>query len=223
MHSGKRYPIYVIVLIYVLLVLAGNFVGDTSLKAFHFVYSSGTLFFQLVFCGTIFLTELIGFNRTAKIVWLCGFLHLMVGLIVYVLLGFSFPDYWLKQDLVVPRDHWQYLNMAFMFSIGYLCSAFAMINVAGVLRAKLGQKWMFLRITLVTLTGILFDMLTLCPIILFISPDSYMKLWKVISLVSVKLILSLFTIPMTYLSIFLFKKWLRYGVGTSFPLSTNES
>jgi uncharacterized PurR-regulated membrane protein YhhQ (DUF165 family) len=184
--------------------LSANFVQDHSFQIFYFSYSAGTLLIQLTFCGIIAFTETIGFRRTNQIIWATAVLNLLVALLTYFCLEIPLPDYWVNHDIDSFEIAHQ-LNIIFLLTVGYVCSTLAMVYVARYLRLFLGRSWLLLRVMIILCIGLLVDMTVLLPVLFFVAPDRYLALWKVISLGSVKLSLSLIAVPISYFLVQLIK------------------
>lgn len=183
---------------YTLIFISANFVGDQTLQLFYFTCSSGTLLIQLVFCGVIFLTETVGYRKTNAIIGYTAAINLIIALFIYYVLALPIPEFWVKDD-VDTIENWQQFCIVLMLTLSYLLSAKALVKIGGFLRVKLGKEWLLLRVTLLLTCVIVLDMLALTPIFYFVSGDSYLALWKMLSLVSVKIWLSMCCIPLCYL------------------------
>lgn len=189
---------------YSLILISANFVGDHSLRLFYFSCSSGTLLIQLIFCGVIFLTETIGYRKTNCIIGYTAAINLIIALFIYYVLALPIPTFWVKDD-VDNIENWQQFIIVFMLTLSYLLSAKAIVKAGGFLKVKLGKDWLLLRISMLIIGVLVLDMLVLAPIFHWVSSDSYIALWKMLSLLSVKIWLSLCSIPMC----FLFVKYLK--------------
>lgn len=183
---------------YSLILVSANFVGDHSLQLFYFTCSSGTLLIQLVFCGVIFLTETIGHRKTNAIIGFTAAINLIIAIFIYYVLALPIPEFWVKDDMD-NIENWQQFSIVFMLTLSYLLSAKALVKMGGILKVKLGRDWLLLRVSLLLLGVLVLDMLVLAPVFHWVSGDSYLALWKMLSLVSVKIWLSLCSIPMCYL------------------------
>lgn len=194
---------------YSLILVSANFVGDHSLRLFYFSCSSGTLLIQLVFCGVIFLTETIGFRKTNYIIGYTAAINLIIAVFVYYGLSLPIPTFWVKDD-VDNIDNWQQFGIVFMLTLSYLLSAKAIVKAGAFLKIKLGKDWLLLRICLLLLGVLVLDMLVLAPIFHWVSSDSYIALWKMLSLLSVKIWLSFCSIPMCFLFVKFLSPKARY-------------
>jgi len=192
-------------LVFLLLLISANFVGNYSLRIFYFTYSAGTLLVQLVFCGIVALTETLGFKKTAHFVWLSTMINMIAALLIYHIFAYPIPEFWVKHA-IDKITTWRQLSAILMLSIGYVCSGLAMVNLASFLKLYLKKRWLFLRVALINIVGLLVDTLVLIPILIFITPDLYLAIWKILSLFSVKISLSFIAIPLSYLLILVFKK-----------------
>lgn len=190
--------------LYTLLLLSANFVGDRSFQLFYFSYSAGTLVIQLVFCWIIGFAETIGFRRTTQLIWSSSLINLIVALISYFLLEFPIPDYWVNAQDNLEIFH--RFSIVIFLSVGYALSALAMVFAAGQLKLIFGRKWLYSRVALTLLTGLIMDMVILMPILFFIAPDRYMALWNMLSLITVKTSLSLLAVPISCLLVQVLKK-----------------
>lgn len=211
MKGGTKFPFSLreqkfrnAMVLYTLILLSANFVGDRSFQLFYFSYSAGTLVMQLVFCGLIGFTETIGFKRCMQLIWSSSIINLSVALVSYFLLQFPIPDFWVSAQDNIEVFH--RLSVVIMFTVGYALSALTMVLVAGRLRLIFGKKWLFARVGVMLLAGLVVDMLVLTPTIFFIASDNYMALWNMISLISVKISLNLLALPMSYLLIQILRK-----------------
>ncbi len=190
--------------LFTLLLLSANFVGDRSFKLFYFSYSAGTLVIQLVFCWIIGFTETIGFRRTKELIWSTSLANLGVALVSYFLLQFPIPDFWINTEDNIKIFY--QLSVVILLTVGYSLSALAMVFAAGRLKLILGRKWLLTRVALTLLAGLMVDIIVLIPILFFIAPDRYMALWNVLSLITVKISLSLVAIPVSYLLVQVLRK-----------------
>ncbi len=193
---------------YTLLLLSANFVGDRSFQLFYFSYSAGTLVIQFVFCWIIGFSETLGFRRTTYLIWSSSLVNLAVAFIAYFLLQFPIPEFWIN-----PEDGmtvWHRLNMVIMLTVGYTLSALAMVFAGFYLKLILGNKWLISRVSLTLLVGLVVDIVVLMPILYFLAPDKYLALWKMLSLISVKLSLNIMAIPVCYVLIQVLKKRSTY-------------
>jgi uncharacterized PurR-regulated membrane protein YhhQ (DUF165 family) len=181
-----------------MILISANFVGDHTLQLFYFTCSSGTLLIQLVFCGVIFLTETVGYRKTNAIIGYSAAINLIIALFIYYGLALPIPEFWVKDD-AENIENWQQFAIVLMFTLSYLLSAKWLVKVGGFLKVKLGKDWLLLRVSLLLLGVLVLDMMVLTPVFYWVSGDSYLALWKMLSLVSVKIWLSLCTIPIAYL------------------------
>lgn len=188
------------VLLYTLVLLSANFAGYHSLQIFHFSYPAGTLLVQFAFCCTICFTETVGFRRTSHLIWGAALINLFVALFIHYILELPISEFWVNHD-IDDFERWDQFSVLLMLSGGYACSSLAMVKIAGLLRVILGRGWLLLRVLLILMAGLLVDMLVLMPVLFFIAPDSYMAFWKMISLVTIKISLSVAAIPICYFMI----------------------
>lgn len=202
---SRKIFIRLIILLHTILLLSANFVGNHSLQIFYFTYSTGTLLIQMVFCGIIAFTETIGFRKTSRIIWITSAINLVVALSWYFVLACPIPEFWVEPEILLTQRGNQ-LNMVLMLSIGYAFTAQSIVYIAGKLRLLFGRNWLMLRMIFLVLAGLLIDMVMLTAAILFVSKETYMTLWKMISLVSVKLSFSFFAIPLSYLLVLILKR-----------------
>lgn len=193
-----------VISLFTLLLLSANFVGDHSLQLFYFTFSTGTLLMQLVYCGIILFSEICGYKKTALLILMTGLLNLIVAFSSFYSLGLPIPEFWTKAQ-VDGIDIAQQLIVILMLTVSYLCCALSMLTIAELLKIWLGHSWLLLRVTLLMMIAGLVDMLVLTPVLVYISPDSYMALWKVLSFLTVKIYLSLFAIPLCYLVLLVYR------------------
>lgn len=193
-----------VVMLYACVLFAANLVGDHSLQIFYFTFSTGTLFIQLVFCCIIGLSETIGFRKTNRIVWLTGAINFLIALFVYYGLNYPVPDFWSKSEVDAASGLWQF-GVILMFTISYIVTGLVMIKTAAILRVLLGKDWLSLRVMLTVVMGLIIDMLLLSPVLYSLGPDRYMAVWKMLSLITVRIWLSVFAIPFSYLLVLLLK------------------
>ncbi len=194
----KRGYIDYFLFFYSMLLISANFVGDQTLQLFYFTCSSGTLLIQLVFCGVIFLNETIGHRKTKAIIGYSAAINLIIALFIYYGLALPIPEFWVKDD-AENIENWQQFAIVLMFTLSYLLSAKWLVKAGGFLKVKLGKDWLLLRVSLLLLGVLILDMMILTPVFYLVSGDSYLALWKMLSLLSVKIWLSLCTIPIAYL------------------------
>ena len=194
----KRGYLDYFIFFYSMILISANFVGDQSLQLFYFTCSSGTLLIQLVFCGVIFLTETIGYRKTNAIIGYSAAVNLIIALFIYYVVALPIPEFWVKDD-ADNIENWQQFAIVLMFTLSYLLSAKWIVKASAFLRIKLGRDWLLLRVSLLLLGVVVLDMMVLTPVFYWVSGDTYLALWKMLSLVSVKIWLSLCTIPIAYL------------------------
>lgn len=195
---GKRGFIDYFIFFYTLIFISANFVGDQSIQLFYFTCSSGTLLIQLVFCGVIFLMETVGYRKTNTIIGYTAAINLILALFIYYIVALPIPEFWVKDD-VDNVENWQQFLIVLLLTLSYLFSAKALVKMGAALKVRLGKDWLLLRVTLLLMGVLAIDMMVLAPIFYWVSSDSYLALWKMLSLVSVKIWLSLLSIPICYL------------------------
>lgn len=194
----KRKYIDYFLFFYSMILISANFVGDHSLQLFYFTCSSGTMLIQLVFCGVIFFNETIGRRKTNAIIGYSAAINLIIALFIYYVLALPIPEFWVKDD-AENIENWQQFSIVLMFTLSYLLSAKWIVWSGSFLKLKLGKDWLLLRVSLLLLGVLVLDMIVLMPVFYWVSGDTYLALWKMLSLVSVKIWLSLCTIPIVYL------------------------
>ena len=202
--NKKRFFRYA-VLLYTLVLLSGNFAGYHSWQILHFSYPAGTLLIQFAFCCTICFTETVGFRKTSQLIWGAALTNLLVALFIHYILELPVSEFWVNTE-IDNFEGWNQFSVLLMLTMGYICSSLAMVKIAGFLRVLMGRGWLLLRVLLILLTALFVDMLVLMPVLLFVAPDRYMAFWKMLSLMTVKISLSLVAIPISYFMVRIFKK-----------------
>ncbi|MFI4937104.1 MAG: hypothetical protein ACHQJ6_01160 [Candidatus Berkiellales bacterium] len=198
----RKFMVRAFIVIYMLLLLSVNFVGDHSERMFYFTYSIATPIIQFAFCGLIVLTEILGIRKTQHVLLATTIIHLLVGLFVHFGLGWKLPNFWISNDI----EPWRQGAAILMFVLCYVCCALAMVGLAAWLKVVFGRHWLLVRVGITVVVGVIVDLLMLYPIVLFVTPDHYMALWKLLALVSIKLPLCIVEVPLTYLVILAFKR-----------------
>ncbi|MBS0289728.1 MAG: VUT family protein [Proteobacteria bacterium] len=193
---------HVVVMLFSLLLLSANFVGDYSLQIFHFSYSAGTFVMQLVFCCIVVFCELFGLKRTIWIICQTALINVLVALIAYWWLNLPLPAFWMNH----AQDAGRLPQVVLTLTLAYVCSAVVMVLVSNLVKILFGQDWLLLRVMLGLTAGCFIDSAMLLPVLYYLSADRYMALWKMLSLASVKCSLSLISLPFTYLIICILKR-----------------
>lgn len=196
------------ILLYSTLLISGNFVGNTVIQLFYFTISVGTLSIQWVYCGLFLFTEAVGYKKTIRLIWLTAFIHLLVGVVVYGILGHPIPDFWVNHRVMPLARDYQAM-VALFFSFIYLCSALSIVTMAGWLKVWWKREWLFLRMIISVFFGLVVDLLTVMPIVFLLDQDKYTASWKIMSLITAKFYFSLFIFPICYVLANLLK--MRYS------------
>lgn len=189
--------------LYTFILTLGNFVGDRQLSLLYFTVSLGTLLFQIVCCALISFSETLKMRRCIQLIWVSAAINLAVALFIFFILDYPIPNFWYDQNGEV--NLYRQIQVVVAFSLFYAICGTIVIFAARLIRLWVGRGWLLARVALVVITALIVDMLLLSPLILYLGNDTYTSGWKILSLFSVKISLSLLSIPVCYFLVGCFK------------------
>lgn len=218
--TEKRYKYYdLIVAIFVATLLVSN-VASTKLTAFGpFLFDAGTILFPFAYIIGDVLTEVYGYKRARRTIWL-GFVSLLI-LSVTLLLVQILPaaSIWENQDAYeavlgfVPR-------IALASLCGYLVGEFSNSFVLAKLKVRTEGRFLWVRTISSTIIGSGLDTVVF-SIVAFAGLLTAAELWQLIATVyGIKLFVEVLCTPITYVVV----GWLKSAEKTDvYDRTTNFS
>lgn len=172
-------------MLFIMLVMAANFVGQKPLLIFGLIVSSGSAIFPLTYLITVIVTEIFG-RDSAKTIIATGFIcNILVALFILLTIQFPYPTFWTKQVQyeAVFRQMWKIFALS---SLAYIASEYTNLNVFRYVTTRFKQRYFELRVFCSTLCAVIVDTLLLIPIMLSSSPTYMIIIHKIISLIIFK-------------------------------------
>jgi uncharacterized integral membrane protein (TIGR00697 family) len=202
--SGFRY-FDVLVALFVAVLLISNIASTKILSLWKFTFDGGTILFPLSYIFGDILTEVYGFNRSRRVIWLGFFTALLMSLILYVVQILPPAGDWPNQKAYeavlgfVPR-------IVIASLIAYFAGEFSNSITLSVLKIKTKGKFLWVRTIFSTIIGEGIDTIVFCMIAFYGAlPDQV--LWAIIvSNYVFKCSVEILMTPLTYKIVHFLKK-----------------
>lgn len=180
----------------IIILLSGNLVGERELSLLYFSVSFGTLLFQLVCCTLIALTEVMPLKKCRQLIWFSAFLNLGLAVFVFCVLQYPIPHFWYEPSIDI--DWMKQIEVVLGFSTFYIISAMILVYTSKFIRHWLRHQWLWFRLLLVIAVSLFVDMILVSALLVYFANDAYLATWKILSIFSVKILLSLLSLPVCY-------------------------
>lgn len=195
--------------LFVAVMLISNTVSTKILNLGWFMFDGGTILFPLSYIFGDILTEVYGYSRARKVIWI-GFFSVMLMSLVYFIVG-ALPaaDGWQFQESynnilgIVPR-------IAFASLIAFFAGEFSNSYILAKLKIKTKGKYLWLRTIGSTLVGELLDTLIFVLIAFAGVMPTSLLIPIIISNYVFKVGIEILMTPVTYKAVSFLKK--REGI-----------
>ncbi|MFN8577930.1 MAG: queuosine precursor transporter [Candidatus Sericytochromatia bacterium] len=228
MTEHRNYKYYDIVMsAFVAMLLCTNLIGASKVTTvFGYDFGAGTLFFPLSYVFGDILTEVYGYARSRRVIWVGFTAMIFASIMSYVIISMPPSADWHEQksfEIVFGTTIRITIGSLIAFWVGEFMNSFVLAK----LKIKTSGKMLWLRLILSTLVGQGVDTLIFYPI-------AFYKIWETPLLYTVmfhdyilKIIWEALATPFTYILINFLKRAEHedyYDINTNFnPFSTQET
>ncbi len=150
--------LYIVSAIFVAALLISNFTAQKLFALGPFIFTAGILVFPISYIFGDILTEVYGFNKARKVIYLGFILNIFMSIILWLSIqlppapGWNFQSEYSIINSVVPR-------MVIASVIAYLAGELVNSLIVSKLKIKTAGKFLWLRLVLSTLGGQFVDSL----------------------------------------------------------------
>lgn len=195
----------ILVALFVAVLLISNIASTKILVLWKFTFDGGTILFPLSYIFGDILTEVYGFRRSRRVIWLGFFSALLMSLVLYVVQILPPPSDWHNQQAFetllgfVPR-------IVLASLIAYFIGEFSNSVTLSLLKIRTKGKLLWVRTIVSTIIGEGIDTIVFCMIAFYgVLPDNL--LWAVIlSNYIFKCSVEIVFTPLTYMIVAFLKK-----------------
>lgn len=206
MNENSSYRFFdILVALFVAVLLISNFASTKILTFWKFTFDGGTLLFPLSYIFGDILTEVYGFRRSRRVIWLGFFCALLMSLVLFVVQSLPPAADWPHQQAFenllgfVPR-------IVLASLIAYFMGEFSNSVTLSLLKIKTKGKFLWVRTIMSTIIGEGIDTMVFCMVAFYgVLPNNV--LWAVIlSNYIFKCSIEILFTPLTYLIVNMLKK-----------------
>ena len=199
MNDKSTYRFFdILVALFVAVLLISNIASTKILTFWKFTFDGGTLLFPLSYIFGDILTEVYGFRRSRRVIWLGFICALLMSLVLYVVQSLPPAADWPHQQAFenllgfVPR-------IVLASLIAYFMGEFTNSVTLSLLKIKTKGKFLWVRTIMSTIIGEGIDTMVFCMVAFYgVLPDNV--LWAVIlSNYIFKCSIEILFTPLTYL------------------------
>lgn len=199
MNDKSTYRFFdILVALFVAVLLISNIASTKILTFWKFTFDGGTLLFPLSYIFGDILTEVYGFRRSRRVIWLGFICALLMSLVLYVVQSLPPAADWPHQQAFenllgfVPR-------IVLASLIAYFMGEFTNSVTLSLLKIKTKGKFLWVRTIMSTVIGEGIDTMVFCMVAFYgVLPDNV--LWAVIlSNYIFKCSIEILFTPLTYL------------------------
>jgi len=210
--------------LFIAVLLISNVVSAKILQLGPFTFDGGTILFPLAYIFGDILTEVYGYKRSRRIIWLGFFANLLMATI-FILVGKLNPaSGWENQAAYEAILGWV-PRIVIASLIAYWAGSFSNSIILAKMKIWTKGKWLFSRTIGSTIIGQAIDTIIFCLIAFWGQIPNYLLLSMIISNYIFKVGLEVIFTPITYLIVGFLKKKERldiYDHQTSFNPFKNE-
>jgi uncharacterized integral membrane protein (TIGR00697 family) len=195
----------VLVALFVAVLLISNIASTKILTLWRFTFDGGTILFPLSYIFGDILTEVYGFRRSRRVIWLGFFSALLMSLVLYVVQILPPAGDWPNQQAYesllgfVPR-------IVLASLIAYFMGEFSNSVTLSLLKIRTKGKFLWIRTIGSTIIGEGIDTIVFCMVAFYGALPNYL-LWAVIlSNYIFKCSVEILFTPMTYWIVAFLKK-----------------
>jgi uncharacterized integral membrane protein (TIGR00697 family) len=206
MNDKSSYRFFdILVALFVAVLLISNIASTKILTFWKFTFDGGTLLFPLSYIFGDILTEVYGFRRSRRVIWLGFFCAMLMSLVLYVVQSLPPAADWPHQQAFenllgfIPR-------IVLASLIAYFMGEFSNSVTLSLLKIKTKGKFLWVRTIMSTIIGEGIDTMVFCMVAFYgVLPDNV--LWAVIlSNYIFKCSIEILFTPLTYLIVNTLKK-----------------
>ena len=195
----------ILVALFVAVLLISNIASTKILTLWKFTFDGGTILFPLSYIFGDILTEVYGFRRSRRVIWLGFFSALLMSLVLYVVQVLPPASDWPNQQAYetilgfVPR-------IVLASLVAYFMGAFSNAVTLSLLKIRTKGKLLWVRTIVSTIIGEGIDTIIFCMVAFYGAlPDNL--LWAVIlSNYIFKCSVEIVFTPLTYMVVNFLKK-----------------
>jgi len=195
----------ILVALFVAVLLISNIASTKILMLWKFTFDGGTILFPLSYIFGDILTEVYGFRRSRRVIWLGFFSALLMSLVLYVVQVLPPASDWPNQQAYetilgfVPR-------IVLASLVAYFMGAFSNAVTLSLLKIRTKGKLLWVRTIVSTIIGEGIDTIIFCMVAFYGAlPDNL--LWAVIlSNYIFKCSVEIVFTPLTYMVVNFLKK-----------------
>ncbi len=206
MNGNSSYRFFdILVALFVAVLLISNIASTKILTFWKFTFDGGTLLFPLSYIFGDILTEVYGFRRSRRVIWLGFFCALLMSLVLFVVQSLPPAADWPHQQAFenllgfVPR-------IVLASLVAYFMGEFSNSVTLSLLKIKTKGKFLWVRTIMSTIIGEGIDTMVFCMVAFYgVLPNNV--LWVVVlSNYIFKCSIEILFTPLTYLIVNMLKK-----------------
>ncbi len=206
MNDNSSYRFFdILVALFVAVLLISNIASTKILTFWKFTFDGGTLLFPLSYIFGDILTEVYGFRRSRRVIWLGFFCALLMSLVLFVVQSLPPAADWPHQQAFenllgfVPR-------IVLASLVAYFMGEFSNSVTLSLLKIKTKGKFLWVRTIMSTIIGEGIDTMVFCMVAFYgVLPNNV--LWAVIlSNYIFKCSIEILFTPLTYLIVNMLKR-----------------
>jgi uncharacterized integral membrane protein (TIGR00697 family) len=206
MNNNTTYRFFdILVALFVAVLLISNIASTKILTLWKFTFDGGTILFPLSYIFGDILTEVYGFRRSRRVIWLGFFATLLMSLVLYVVQILPPAADWPNQKAFetllgfIPR-------IVLASLIAYFMGEFSNSVTLSLLKIKTKGRFLWVRTILSTIIGEGIDTIVFCMVAFYGALPNNV-LWAVIvSNYIFKCSIEILFTPLTYLIVNILKK-----------------
>jgi uncharacterized integral membrane protein (TIGR00697 family) len=203
-HSSLRY-FDVLVALFVAVLLISNIASTKILTLWKFTFDGGTILFPLSYIFGDILTEVYGFKRSRRVIWLGFFSALLMSLVLFVVQKLPAAADWPNQQAFetllgfVPR-------IVLASLVAYFMGEFSNSITLSVLKIRTKGKFLWVRTIFSTVIGEGIDTIIFCMIAFYGTVPGNVLWAIIISNYIFKCAVEILLTPVTYKIVKFLKK-----------------
>lgn len=207
-----------LVAIFVAVLLISNISSTKILTLWKFTFDGGTLLFPLSYIFGDILTEVYGFRKSRRVIWLGFFSALLMSLVLYIVQVLPPANDWAHQDAfekllgLVPR-------IVIASLVAYFAGEFSNSITLSLLKIRTKGRFLWMRTIFSTIIGEGIDTLVFCMIAFYGTMPGNVLWAIIISNYIFKCSVEILLTPVTYKVVHFLKKVEKtdvYDVGVKY-------
>lgn len=205
LHIKEFRHLNVIAMFFVAVLLISNVASSKILKLGPFDFDGGTLLFPLSYIFGDVLTEVYGYKRTRKIIWM-GLLMNVLMAVVFIIVGWlpASKD-WVNQDAYMAILGWT-PRIVLASCVAYFAGEFSNSYILAKIKIWMNGRMLWVRTVCSTIIGEGFDTLIFCMIAFYGVLPNELLIAVIFSNYVFKVGVEVVFTPITYLIVGFLKK-----------------